>query len=622
MDETKKKVLRLLTLCFLYSILTVVIIKECECNLNTTTTTTATTFSWINELSNKLDSHVKKLESKLETYLDTHLLPYLRIIGSKIDHKSEFNVHEGINDPIKVLTRLTILHAYFIIHQTALVNGASSLLKTFLASKKDIPDYELSDYDLQSALMYLNFQIRTAAFDDKNIYLLEYAFLCSTYDNLDIGDITDDLQKLIDFIKAKTKFAIKKMQEDKDYCRTTERRMDFDLKNSLDFKTNSKLLQGSADELYIRNGLDTLLAGYLFMSYDSYSKVKMNRKFSFKRYFETSKSPKDRDILDQNSIDSFDPLIPLDIMSLSIVDKIDETDIYVRNIANSQIKRHFQNELITVSMIHEVTEENLFANLVNGFATSDIETFLSSRENDDKSSRESRSLLLDRLSKQAINFQLTKSSMLNRFIELAKSYLGYNDDLPGRSTFIVPFNNAVFGLHVQRLIFAFYPAMMSQASYMLASFGDFDKDMSKELVDAVGESYFATKDISQKLDKLYSWLKIFKKREDVIAKLRGHNLKIEFEKFRSMSPQAQGYFVGLNDYSLGNILSLYLEPTFNRLPNQKYDYVQKIIIDNLLSNQVISELSVTNGKGIESNIILWLNARFTNSNHVTLDISI
>lgn len=559
---------------------------------------------WTTYVIDKLNLHLLKLQSDLEKYLENRYLYYLKIVGSIID----FNIDSpdsNLPKSIKTLLRISTIHAYLMIHQTALTGSAIQLLDRYFQSIKD-KNYKLDDRQLRGVLMYLNIQIRSSTFDNKSEYLLEFAHLCSKYENTnrDKPD-TDEMEKLIEYLKVKTHTSMLKVQESRDDFANSKIQLSLDLQQAIDFKLNYNLVQEFADNFYNRNGLTPIISGYLFMSNDNSFTSNIPRKFHYKKYFKTCKKAKEKDLFKSNSFDYFDPILPLELKEIKPLEKNKNDNL--NNIADSYLKKLFHREIIVSALPDAVKESYTFHSLM--VSLSEAGEFLKNNKNhnNNKKSNEIQSLMLDNIQEIVTEYQFLKSCLLDRLIKVAKSYIGYGDSEIQESKFIVPFDNKIFALRVQILFFAFYPVMVSQASDTIALLNNVLKEMSK-LIDEESRREKKTSLKLSKIDvlkKLNSDMTMYKKKEDIKASVRMHRYEVELKEFRSASPESQSYYVAMNNNAIENVMSLYIEPAYHEM-DYSYDFVRKLIFDYLLSDQVLTDLTVSNGKSIEGNVLFWI----------------
>lgn len=570
---------------------------------------------WKDRLIKNLNIHVQKLEKALEQYLDNRYMPYLEIVASECDFDTR-HVDSGMSKQTKSILRLSTLHAYLMIHQTALVSSSVAMLSSYLKTKNK--DYKLNDNELKSILLYLNYQIRAYTYEHKSEYLLEYTHLCSSFEWKGNRKQKSNIERLVDFVKAKTKISLLKIRTTRDHFLQNKQYLPDDIKKALDFKENGAKVLGFSDMFFRKLGLEAIITGYMYMSSPLDVNVKQTypRNLDFKKYFMFCKSESETRLVTQNKdkfgIDGYDPILPIDninqLEKFGIV--ISEEDKNMNSIATSKLKQGFVDELMITSFEHEKNEVTIFGTVIYGFEDADIARIINNHDKNNEKARKLRSELIDGISKMMIDYEIVKSCVLDRFINLAKSFLNYEQDSIRKSTFIVPFNDLIFALNAQRLLFAFYPVMISQASYTMSDFGHFNFDLHKDFVSSIGGRISKTSELYERYERLYLWIKNYKKREDVISKLRSHRLRVEMEYFRSLPVVSQGYYHAMNDYTLGNVLSLFLEPSYNEM-NQFFDFVQNRIVVNLLGTPDLAAMSMTNGKSVESNVKLWLSTRVT-----------
>lgn len=564
--------------------------------------------TWTSFVSVKLDSHVKKLEYELEKYLDRRYLPYLRIVGSSMDFKSN-DLDSGMPKKIKAMLRISTIHAYMTIYQTALVSGCVSLLNSFFKSQVD--DYRLTDEEMKATIAYVNYQVRLRSYKEKTDYLVELAYTCSKYE--DDNEATNaqefEVQNLIDFLKFKTKHILMKITEARALVMEHGKKLRSKVQEAVDVFVHNEFVLEHYDDFNKKHGLESIISGYLFMSFDGEFKPKNNRKFNYKKYFSSGKSKiEESTIFGKNDhVDNFDPDIPFDILKIPTpIIELDADKVEKDRIATKKLKELFHEELISKAGMMEESGSEALASLVSHFKNMKIAKSLAEYDGDNEKTRLCRAKLLCDLGKMITAHSILRSCVLNRFMNIAKTYIGYDNGFK-KANFIAPFNNLDFTLQMQQLMFAFYPAMMSQASTTMSNLDEFDLDDHKESFLAVGKKISLTSEFSELVDDVYKYVKKFTKREKVISNINAHVLKTELTRFRGLPLSKQGYFVALNDDAMINVLSLFLEPSFYEM-SLLFDYVHKKVIENLLSDNLLGLLSVSNGRAIESNVILWLSA--------------
>lgn len=552
--------------------------------------------TWVNEVMSRLKIYIEKLEIDLEIYLESNYVPYLRLVGAELDPNTEYN--KGFSLATKAMLRLSTIHAYLIIHQTALASAAVSLFFDYL--KKQSHNFQLHETQLRSALVYINIQLRTFPFENKAEYIHEYAYLCERFEK---QKISDKFQYLIDFVKARTKISLTKAFDMKAIFLKHGRYLKTAVKEALDFKLNKRALLAYTDKFYRKHGLEYIISGYLFMSADKQFKPKNNnRKFSFKHYFESCESSMIDELVRNPTInDAYDPILPLYLNAIPKENKHvkDEADRFILQLAENQIKVTFYRELIKVALHHDGNEADILATLINGFNEVDFakELYIYDKK------KKTRAKILFEMTKKVSLYQILKGSIVDRFINMAKSHIGFEVD-NGKTEFKVPFNNHVNGLHVQQLLLSFYPAMVSQASFTMSCFEDLNLDQNLEEVAGVSRRLPKTSKLYQLLVFVYTWIKEYKRREEIISNVRKHKLREKIKQYRKLPVVLQGYYVGLTTEAMLNVLSLYLEPPYNQ-NNQLFDYVQTRILENYFQDHYLGELSVTEGKPIEANVYLW-----------------
>lgn len=614
---------RMLCCCLLLLPILLVTLNGCNCAPRKTEAVKKDTIrddrkqqTWKESIFAKLDHHVKRLEFDLEEYLNVNYLPYLRIVGALLDFESE-KTDSGMARQTRVVLRVTTIHAYLVIHQTALTYASVQLLKSYLNSKDK--DYTLSDSNLNAAFAYLNLQIRTYTLVHKSAYLHEFAFLCSKYEaptDKPLKKLTG-LQKLIDFLKTRTNFSRTRTETTSEIFVGNGDELKLQIKLALEFKLNEESVNKFADEFYSRNGLEALISGYLFMSYDQTYLLEVSRKFNFRKYFNNCKTGNEEKRLKANNIkiDTFDPSLPNKIADIDMSEIKSKFDTNLVAEAKYMFRKRFYNELIEKTLPLEENQVNLFGSLMENLQNSK-ELINLIKDNDknkakiDDEDEETISAKIFALNKMVTEYQLLKISALNRFTQLAKYQIGYatvhsNSIGSKKLEFRVPFNNSFFALKIQKLLLAFYPVMMSQASFATTKLADFSFDKHKQhLIQMFGKNSIKSKKAVALLDEFYNYLQTFRKREEVVANINMHYIKLELKKFHDLPSDRQGYFVAMNNFALGHILALHLEPTYNEM-NNLYDLVQKHIVECLLKDHIHTELAIS-GKSIECNVKRWL----------------
>lgn len=577
--------------------------------------------SWpISFVEEKLQYHVRKLEVDLEVYLELRYLPHLRTISNEVDSQTP-DIDGKISSYSKAFLRVATIHAYLTTHQAALASAAVSLLLSYLHKlEKTKQIKEIKDSQLRLALMFLNYQIRSYTYEHKFDYLLEYAHLCSKYEAFYSRFKKSEFETFIDFVKMKTSLSLSKMARTKEqfYAAVAKIKWDDDeLKQAIDFKINDDKLLGYADQFYIRLGLEPIISGYLYMSHDNdfHAKDRINRKFLFKKYFESSKKTdgeaKFKSIV--SSLSAYDPDLPIDITSIGDVSLEKKGSVKVAyDFAASFLKDGFYDELIESILPEE--EEKAFAlgSMVTAFAElgNILAEYDEGEPNNGKNKRDglnilTRGLLLDKMSLLVVEHQFLKSNVCRRFVDLAKSFLGYYDEEYGdnrKVKFTVPFNNHIFALRVQVLLFSYYPLMQSQASDSIRELAKFNLDVDE--FEKKSDEEFKDDEISRQTQSLYSALRVYRKREDIVTKVRLHKFESELQEFRSLEKESQDYYVAFSNIVFENVLSMYLEPPFNQMDNY-FDYLRKLIIDYLIADRNLGSIAMRNGRSIESNIIYW-----------------
>lgn len=560
--------------------------------------------TWKENIIVKLNWHVRNLEANLEHYMGARYLPILRIVSRSVDYNAEL-VDGGIDKYTKALLRLSTIHTYLIIHQTALTSAAVKVFESYLKSHFD--DYELKEIELKSVLIFLNDQIRTHTLEDKSDYLVEFAFLCSKFQTPDIqSDKTQStLKKLIEYLKAKVNLGRTKAQELKDCLLVSLDIISDELRQALDFKLNEAQIQGYVDDFFSSHGLESLISGYMYMSHNDNYMSEISRKFSFKKYFDSCMTGKEENSLKRinDDIVFFDPTLPLDIDTIKPFEPKEEWNPHAFEMAKLELKRRFHKELVKNALPLVERETNIFKSIMQNFNDPKLTKLLAEHDKNDAKGKDSRSSLLFGLSQVMTEYQMLKLSAIERYIRLAKFHLGYTNRMQ-RSNFVVPFNDIFFALIMQRILIVFYPLMTAQASAGTSDFGEFRFDLNRAFVDGVGKPIPKSSDLSQRLDKIYDWLQNFHKREEVTLNLNVYILKKELDRFRSLPLASQGYYVALNNYAIGQIFWLYMEPSYNKM-SFCYDVVQKHIVESLLQDQQQKELAI-NGKTIESNTKRWM----------------
>lgn len=566
--------------------------------------------SWIDNVIEKLENFVTTTEVNLEKYMNARYLPHLKVVAALIDFKID-HYDSNMSKSAKALLRISTIHAYLMIHQTALTSSAVQLFVSFLISQKKIIKYRMSDDELKSTLMYLNYQIRTSALEDKSEYLLEFAYLCSKYENTN-NQPTLEMERLVDYLKFKTSESIRKRDELRVSYGKVESKLSQNIKNSLDFKKNDLIFQKSIDDFYLKHGLAALLSGYLFMSYDkdnTENKLKLPRKFGFKRYFDyRTKSSEVTRLRYRNDLpNSFDPILPLDFSEIAQPGDEQELMKLLYKIADDPIALRFREELEDIALPSDEFESETLAILVSKFEEINLPKLLGHKTNNTSGNDSKiRAALLDGTSKVVIEHQILKGCVLDRFVRLAKKSINYEDDI-AKSRFVVPFRNSVFGLRCQKLLFAFYPVMMSQASDSVSELSSHDFNLDKNVIENCGKIK-KTSELSGQLDKLYKALKQYQRRENIVSSIRAHKFEEEVKEFRKLPYDAQDYFVAFNDAALGAVLSLYLDATYHEM-DHVYDFLRMRVVANLKRDQQLIALSLVYGKTIESNVMLWLRNR-------------
>lgn len=603
------------TICF-FSLLSVVIFAcnvPCYCSPNQTTTSST---SWSENVIDKLENHILKMISDLEMYLSLNYLPHLRSVSLTLDHK-EKGIDSGMKKSTKALMRLSTLHAYLIIHQTALASSAVELMKSsFVEIQKDNKEFKLTDYELQTLLTYLNFQILTYTFKQKADYLLEYAYICFKYEKSTIKPKEDTdslidkkLESFIDFVKERTIITrIRTQKFKKDFiARNPRDSLTANLKNALDyndFKRKETLILAYADNFYRKNGLTPIIAGYLYMSHDDVFRPKSNRKFTFNGYFDSWTTKLEQSSPERLKNDKFQQVLPLTITNIKPFKSL--RNEILEKAADSELKRKFREELIKNALPSFEDGAIVLKSTIGSIEKTEVARLIAEHDKKDRKARNIRLLLLEDLTKMITEYHFLKNCVLVRFINLAKTYIDYTD-MNGIFDFIVPFNDKVSAVRIQKLLFNFYPVMMAQVSTTMTNFNDPHFDKHRSLVDNGGKNFDKNVELAETLDRVYDFLKLYKKREDITAKLKIYKMRIEMSKFRKLPLAFQGYFVAFNGYALGNVLSLYMGSAYEET-NQEFDLVQKHIISKLQVDHFHGNLAMSKGKSIESNVLDWINA--------------
>lgn len=564
--------------------------------------------TWASSLVNKLKMHLVKLEIDLEEYLGERYLPNLRIVGSVVEHNAD-DAEIRLAKPLKAFLRISTIHAYLTIHQTALVSVSINFLQSFMKSKKK--DFEYTDIEIQFILLYLNYQIRALTYEHKSEYLLEFAHICYEHEHHD-DTPKNEMEKFIDFLRVKVKVGLIKMKKTREdlqkFLNKNKNFISEELKQALNLKQKDKQVHELVSKFYIKHGLESLISAYLFMSYDeSFKPTKTNRNFSFQKYFESEKI--EVIIEDQgNKIEDFDPSIPFDIEKITsgIIDSKKITTKFFLTLADSYIKKEFHNELKDVAFIIEDSDASIIGIIVYGFA--EIGKILKNHAIDDYERK--RAKLLGKLVKKLADYYLYKMGALSRFIELAKSYINYGNELSERSNFIVPFNNKLFALRAQMLLFTYYPVFMRTGGNTFDNYelDRYDFELREELAIDKQQTLGSPNVIYSQVNALHNSLVTYKKREGVVANIKRHRLTHSFKEFRSLSLKLQEYYAALSNKAIEMIMSNYLEPGFDE--NDKiYDYIRHKSIRAIISNQSLVSTRCYDGKKIENNVIKWLEMR-------------
>lgn len=559
--------------------------------------------TWRGDVIKKLREHLSNLVGDLQSYLEVRYLPYLRIVGSVLDHKTT-DANAGMSKPVKSLLRLSTLHAYFIIHQTALVNSAINLLESYLKTKEK--HIKLESAEMNTILLYLTYQIRIYSMEHKSQYFLEFAHLCSENELPSENGLLNDISMFINYLIIKVNLSRTRANEARDKFLILEKTLDINLRRALDFKINDIFVQKHADQFFTDNGLGPIISGYLFMSTDDSFRDKLHRKFKFKRYFDNRYYGDEEEVLREKGqpSDAFDPVMPLDIDNIPLSITIRRTNQIVEELARITVNKQFQEELLEITLPLQANEVSVIQTMIRGLDELEIPKHQKEHDGTNEKAKQTRSMLLNGMNKIAIDYQILKTNILDRFVNLAKSHIGYETD-GLESFFIVPFNDHVFALKAQDLLFAFYPVVMSQASNTLSDFSVYNYEANKDLVVQTLNKPLTVETFAVQLERLYGSIKLYKKRESIIAALRAFKFKEEVTRFRNLPPEDQGFYVAFSSYAFGNVLSQFLEPSYNEM-HFMYDSIQKRIIETLLSEQRLAELSMTQGKLIESNLELWL----------------
>lgn len=560
--------------------------------------------TWVDKVTNKLNIHVRVMEASLERYLYARYLPYLRIVGAQLDHKQK-DRDSGLTKQTKALLRLGTLHAYFTIHQTALTSGAIHLMNLLLKSKQqEDRNYQLKDGELLSSILYLNYQIRLFNFEHKGDYLLEFTYLCHKFEakeNVD-EESMDHTEKFIDYVKAKTRIIVRKIDETREEFIERGKQLKYSVKSHLDFEANHEELQEFIDEFYRKHGLEALISGCLHMSQDDSFMGRGVKRTTFKKFFENCNSKIDKEsVFAANRIDSFDPVIPtnLDVVPSTFESK-SENFRENSKLATDKMKNVFHEELIKNALPQLEEEKTILIDLILSFERDNIGSLMAQHDKNEDRSKIARALVIKDLAKMTIEYQLLKMCVLERFINLAKTFIGY--DNTKKLNFIVPFDNRFFALHVQKLVIGFYHVMMSQISRTWVMFNEAKFDQHRALVNSIGKAIPESSELANALDRFYAKIKLFNKRDRVIAKLKAYNMKVEMVRFRKLPIEAQGYYVSFNGFTTGNVLSLFLESSLND-KKQLFDFVQKRFSENAFSHQTLGKFVMTTGKQIEALVL-------------------
>lgn len=610
--------------------------------------------SWLDNVKMKLDASIVSMEVELEKYIKIRYMPYLKVVAGLIDFDSD-EFDSNMSESTKIVLRISTIHAYLMIHQSALTSSAVRLFCLFLKKKRDFlknDNYIMNDDILKATLTYLNYQIRQYTFEHKFEYLNEFAKLCSENESF-INKPILEMEKMIDYMKYKTYIMVNRCDESHEHLMRVESKLSDDIKFSLSFSTNQQQVHKYADEFYAKHGLTGLLSAYLFMSSprDNKDKAKHrnnnnNNKFNFKTYFDykskAAQIVKSRFKVDIQ-VNDFDPILPLDFARIAKIDTNRKLVKLLYQIADDPLKDRFRDELINKSLALESSELQSFESLVSSLSQlvddSRLQTTLMMNNNkkkkkkkEEESSRTTTTKavntntvgeLLNDMSRVITEHQILKACVLERFILLAKATIVDNSSdnielLTNNRKFIVPFRNTVFALRCQRLLFYFYPVVMSQASDSVSELSLYNFNLDRKVIESqfqlVGQlsepiELEFKQQMLQKLDKLYSKLKQFQKRETVISGIRAQLFEQEVANFRKLPDDSQDYYVALNDAALGTILSLYLEQTYEKDYLFMFDFIRMRALRNLSRNQKLTSLSVTYGKTIESNVFLWLKNR-------------
>lgn len=625
-----------------------------------------------NYVVTKLNSHISKVEYDLEQYLGIHYLPYLQFFATTINRK-DYEMDSETPKDLKALLRLTTIHAYLTIHQSALLSSAIRALidyfnyleEKFLKENSNEGEIELkiSSAELGRIFVYLNYQIRSSVYEDKFDYLNEFAILNSRYES-PVGKSEESLsrlEKFIKFIKVKTNFSRSRLHESKLEFDKLEQRdkksSNFaELEEKLNFSLNRPKIQQYADDFYKKHGLTPIISGYLLMSADdeflNYNKKGRYsvRRFNFKKYFDDCKTGNEEEDLSKLKIHSFDPVFPLNIEDIPHYRSTKYWKRLILDRANEKIKQIFHQELTSTTILLQESEKEVLTHILMHFNDGKLVKALNEHDKDDEKCKSSRKDLLLGMGEIIAEYHILKVNALDRFIRLAKTHIGYDDNdcnhevlkkasytrmshfnmthpvsegadcdegnnddrcsickksklTTSKSLFVVPFNNEFVALRIQQLLLSFYQVMTLQASFTTSEFDTFNLDINRAFVEKYGDGVKEGCELSEELDFIFKSFSEYKKREGVWAKVSMYKLKTAFNKFRNLPHASQGYYVALNNLAFGHIMSLFIEPTHIDM-HFYYDLVQKTIIETMLADKVQQAL-MTRGRMVESNIKRW-----------------
>lgn len=559
--------------------------------------------NWTDNVINKLQKHMLKVISDLEGYLVNRYLPYLQVISTDVDFHS-FEIDGGMNSRMKSMLRLSTLHAYLIIYQSALVDAAIKIFTSYLkeqqANKGE--DYKLSDEEFVIAIRYLNYQIRVITLADKSEYLNEFAYICSMQEGFDPETTTDEVERLVFYLQLKTNDNLNKIQRDKDEFMAIKGSVPASLKKALYIEDHRSIVDKVTGDFLKKQGLESIISAYLFMSHDDSLKSKIPRKFDFKKYFKSCRRGDEDKIIGRSKLknDVFDPILPLDLNTIESP-KRKEVDRIFDGAAVKRLSIGFHKEMVERIIPFQTKELETLKNIIEMYDPKLIE-ILAEHDNDCSRTRRARIKLIEQTSAILIRYQMLKMNALDRFIKLAINHIGYQE---GTEEFQLnsPFNDKMFALTIQKLLFAFYPVLINGGSLKTSGLERFDIDSNKACVDNVGNKIQESSELSNRLDKLYELIRKFKKREDVTSNVGVFRLRTEVDTFRALSIKSKGFYVALNGFALGHVLALVVEPTYNEMHNM-YDLIQSQIISCLLRDDK-QRAVVVDGKHIESNVMRW-----------------